>query len=1411
MRWLLTLLLAAMVAGAAAWLIVGDKPTAAVGPSAATATATLESLRPDAVTKLELTSGGRPSVVLTKNADGTWTQPGNWPVRDADVNALVAALTGLRSRFQPLPLDSADVAKYGLAADQKPATAVLHVGNKTVTLKFGRPDAPNEPEFGRPCYVRVDDAPEVLRLGPDVFPLVAKSPDAYRRRQLFPDVLRVKLGGGDMSSTAAALQSAGRTAVLGDAYASVAVDKPGESFVLKRTATTPTPRRDPDRSAAEPTLSPTELATAWEINFSRDKTAIRDRVEPAKLRAALTAIPDLWVEKFVDLSPEAAGLDKPYAKVTVTRTGGAPVVLQVGNVSRVVEAPPPPIDPFSPPPPPKPGETFRYAKLADNPLVFEIRADKLADLIADPESLRDPSLARFEPANVTELAIAMKSKPPIKLLRKKGNKNADKEDDRKDRWFVGDLLADEAKVTELIDALAKLDAKGKENLVDAPDAAKLKELALDPADATRVFVLVQPRVADGESHVPARTIEYLVGKDDPATKKLAVQVAGWPRANLVDDAVAKLIDRPALAYRGRRLFDTAEAKLESLAVIANPGDGFALRGTPKAAPAVGLDWKLTKPVATDADPAKADQMANDLSRLEVSEYVDDAPKPEDLDAKYGLAKPRFAVDLGFTGPGAKPMKLEIGNAVAGKPEVYARLNGTGSVFAIPKSVVDEIAGGSLALLPLQIWSVPTDKIASIEIRRGDGGTDNVYRIARDGGDWKLTGPFDAAVGFPEVQPLLAAIATVKAEKFESHAVADPSKYGFDKPTLRLAVTMIEAKPTTPGQPPAEQTVTKTLILGKPTAEGAGTRFARLDGPNAAAFVLPDALLLAADKPALGWLDRTLYSVPADTVTKIQIAGPTQDSNATLTKDDKGNWKAEGAAFAVDGPTVDALLFAASRPPVARLAAYGAAVNLAQYGLDNPSHAITVTAGGTTHVLKLGKKDNKGERFVSADDKPAIGVLLPRAADALAKAKLDFVDRTLLAFDPTSLTEFRRTAGKDELDVVQAGIGWEIAKPAKQKADVPTMEDLADQLGRLRATRVAAFAPNDAELDKLGLKNPAATIALKVGGDKPEERVLKLGKPVDDKKPDGDRYALAVPTDAKTPSVVGVIPAELATRLLAEPIKFRDKGLAKFVDADKIALARGDRKVAFAKVDGTWKVTDPDAFPAEQADLDDLVNAAAKLRADELAEDKPKDMKPFGLDAPEAVWTFSTGDREVLKLLVGAKDKDGKRAYAKLDKGDAVVLLDPTTTAKLLGEYRKRDAWKDVDASQIAGLAISSGTSQFSLQNSPMGWGDRSQDRFDSSAVNETAAALAGLKAERFVADKDAKLDLYGLAKPRRVIVVTQRGQPPKILQIGGDVGGTGGKQVYARVEEPGRGDVFVLSESDTAKLMRDRAAYLLKK
>jgi hypothetical protein len=1419
MRWLITVLLLLLVVAGGAVLLAPERVLPPLGlgrptPAASESVATLSGLTADKLTKLELTRKDQPTLTLLRDPNGRWAQPGDWPVREKQVNELVAAVAGLKSRFQPAPVGD-DPAAFGLADADRPYTVSLQAEGKTVALTFG------QTKDGA-AYVRVGDRPEVLRVGPDVFQVIARNPDEYRRRQLFPDAVRVKLAGEGAG--------VGPQAIPADRIKEVKLTGPDGTFTLKRLAPNPTPRRDPDAAAGGPAASTAQMADGWELLVAKGGGApLRDRVDPAKLKAVLTAVPDLWADGFPRKTADEAGLketglDKPERTLTLLPESGKPITLKIGGVSRTVErkepAPTPPGSPFPMPPGERTvKENYHYAKFENNPLVFEVKADRFADLFAKPDDLRDATLARFtaDEAQTVEItlpvkptdpaaavggpaaAVATKAEPTaVTLTKKKGNPNAQRDEDKQDRWYVGDRLAEAGKVTELLDAVAKLEAKTPADRLD--DANPDLPPGFARLDGPTVKVTAQAKVLEGDPPPPPRTYTIQFTGRDAVTKKLAVTVAGWPRVNLVDDAVVSLADRGPLAYRSRRLFDTAEATLAQVAVAKADGPAFELTGADKSGG--GTEWKLTKPVAVDPDPAKAAKLAADLSGLEAAEYVDDAPKADQLAGEYGLDKPRFVLDLGFKGTGAKPQKLEIGAARPGKPEAFARLNG-GGVFAVPQSVVDSLDKGALDLLPLQLWTAAPDKVTAVGVERGG----EKYTLTKDGEKWKVGGPFDAPAGAGDVQQLASALASLKAEKYDA-ITGDHAKHGLDQPALKLTVTATEQNPGEDEKP-----VTRTVLVGKPTGEappppaafgqpaaGPG-RYAKFaDGPNQAVFVIPNAAVAAADKPALAWLDRTLLTLDPTKLTKVVVAGP---DGVTLTKDDKATeWKADG--FTADKQAVGNLVFTAASPPVVRLAAYGPSVKWDEYGLDKPAFTVTVSTGGEkpeTHVIKLGKEEPSGERYVRVDDGPAVGVVSGASGAALARGKLELADRTLLTFDPTQLTGVSRKKGDDQFELAQ-GVGWDVVKPTKFKADAPTVEELADQLSRLRAVKVAALDALD--LKAFGLDTPAAEVELTVGVDKPKTLVLQVGKPVEEGTPTGDRF---VRVDKAGP--VKVLAGPLANRLLADPIKFKDKTLAKFVDADKVTVARGDRKATFAKVDGTWKMTDPTPGEAEQADLDDLVNTAAKLRADELAAEKADDLKPFGLDTPVATVTFVSGDKEVLAVQVGRYDGDTKRAFGKVAGGEAVAVFDTGVSAKLLGEYRKRAVWGGVDAAQAQVLTVSAGNATFVLRKAGATWTDpaKPDDPPDAAKVTDTLAALAGLKAERFVADKDADLKLYGLDQPSRVIVVTQQTGESKTLRLGGEVGGTNGKRVYAKVDEPGRTDVFVLSESDTAKLTRDRNGY----
>src|SRR5262249_17901254 len=188
---------------------------------------------------------------------------------------------------------------------------------------------------------------------------------------------------------------------------------------------------------------------------------------------------------------------------------------------------------------------------------------------------------------------------------------------------------------------------------------------------------------------------------------------------------------------------------------------------------------------------------------------------------------------------------------------------------------------------------------------------------------------------------------------------------------------------------------------------------------------------------------------------------------------------------------------------------------------------------------------------------------------------------------------------------------------------------------------------------------------------------------------------------------------------------------------------------------------------------------------------------------------------LLNLLVGGpekakegdKEKEGARHYAKLATGDLVVLLSPQMTTKVQGEYRSRSLWPPLDAAQIENVSYGHPDKSFVLEKGDNDWHvtGRPAAKVKAEAIRDTLDALAGLKAARYVVDRDAELKLYGLEPPQLVLEIQTR-TGKRILHVGRPEGES--RRYYAQVPEAGNTSVFILGEKDAARILRPLSGFV---
>jgi hypothetical protein len=131
----------------------------------------------------------------------------------------------------------------------------------------------------------------------------------------------------------------------------------------------------------------------------------------------------------------------------------------------------------------------------------------------------------------------------------------------------------------------------------------------------------------------------------------------------------------------------------------------------------------------------------------------------------------------------------------------------------------------------------------------------------------------------------------------------------------------------------------------------------------------------------------------------------------------------------------------------------------------------------------------------------------------------------------------------------------------------------------------------------------------------------------------------------------------------------------------------------------------------------------------------------------------------------------------------------------------------VDAAQVERLKYSGEGATFELAKKDGAWQVVGKDtKVDDKAVSETLDALAGLKAERFVVDEKANLQLYGL-KPAVVTIEAHTSSGKNVLELGRQEGQS--QRRYATTADL-NGAVITISEADSQRLVRTLAEFSKK-
>jgi hypothetical protein len=200
------------------------------------------------------------------------------------------------------------------------------------------------------------------------------------------------------------------------------------------------------------------------------------------------------------------------------------------------------------------------------------------------------------------------------------------------------------------------------------------------------------------------------------------------------------------------------------------------------------DWKITKPIQTNADFGSVEGLVGRLQSAQMKALIADQPSPDEL-KKYGLDKPEATVNLNL---GSARATLLIGARGPDGNTVYARDASKPAVVTIETALLDDLKKGADEYRRKDLFEFRPFNATRIELSR-NGQTVVLDRVKGQGDNapdkWHRASPNPGDVDKEKMDSLLSKLSNMRAASF----VESTAKTGLDKPALTVTVKFDEGK------------------------------------------------------------------------------------------------------------------------------------------------------------------------------------------------------------------------------------------------------------------------------------------------------------------------------------------------------------------------------------------------------------------------------------------------------------------------------------------------------------------------------------------------------------------------------------------------------------------------------------------
>jgi hypothetical protein len=512
---------------------------------------------------------------------------------------------------------------------------------------------------------------------------------------------------------------------------------------------------------------------------------------------------------------------------------------------------------------------------------------------------------------------------------------------------------------------------------------------------------------------------------------------------------------------GRQVVELDRDKINTIS-IQNPEGRIELRKSDANV------WQLEAPVKDRADSMVITQLLTSAETLKHDAVIGEESKGADKNQikDFGVAKPETRIK--FAGP-EKTVELLIGKDAAVEGKVYARLEGSNTVYVISNDLKNQITKKADDFRDRKLTDLSATQIKKVAVKRGA----DELELEKKDQHWAIVKPLRARGDDSKIGDLVSQATTARIESFVSDS-ANLAAYGLQEP--RGSVTLFTEGS---GQPVVLQ------IGASPKEEKDKEKaYAKLSTRDSVVLLSKPVAQLLETKPN-DLRDKNLVRFESDIVDRItiELAG---GEKIVLARSGE-NWvRKADKDTPVNSAAATRLLDDLKGQPVANFVS-DVATELAKYGLDQPSLRVTLSsfASENTAETKAGEKPivtvlfGKAEGdnlYAKLDDEPFIVSVSKALVESIPTDPLQWQELTIYKFKPEEINSFEVTKpGQPAVSLERDKEKWKLSK-GDGSVNQNNAQSLVNTLAGLRAVRwIGATKPEH------GFDKPSLVVTFKTTG------------------------------------------------------------------------------------------------------------------------------------------------------------------------------------------------------------------------------------------------------------------------------------------------------------------------------------------